>query len=520
MSKQRTPKATLVIAGPGAGKTHNMVNEVIKHLPSLSPCRYLAVITHTNAATNNIKERLAKKINLPPNLFIGTIHSFLNKFIVIPYSSFNDTDIPHEKLFVQFGVGDALAVGQKKENISKDDFQAIAALRNRIVTALKKKGYITFDQTLALAKNSINDAGIATRVANRLQYLFVDEFQDTGNDVYTILETLRKSGKTKIYCVGDPEQYIQSFDSTIKIFTNIPILRAAVSTGYEVQLNQHNYRCCERIVNFLNLFNGRTFGGVVFEQFAKEKNPEHVPNPKPVDPEIYYIKGDGSAVLPAIEKFYKICDDEQIVIGDRCLLAKEDKLVTRIMAAVNNRFRNPKKNGNISPISIIRDTVLYMLWINSEQFYSTYKKSAFDLRKLSVELFHAIRQGIINNENEFGNYLKDKHDLIVKRSMFVKIEDMKFSISTGMDATVTTVSNIHTIKGLESEAVLVFAKSEAELLKWLEIARPNRDADKNDVCRIGYVAFSRAERLLCISCVTNISEDTEKLLTGYGLKIK
>lgn len=42
---------TLVIAGPGAGKTTNMVVEIINCLPYLAPSRFMAVITYTNAAT-------------------------------------------------------------------------------------------------------------------------------------------------------------------------------------------------------------------------------------------------------------------------------------------------------------------------------------------------------------------------------------------------------------------------------------------------------------------------------------
>jgi DNA helicase-2/ATP-dependent DNA helicase PcrA len=58
-------KPILVIAGPGAGKTYGMVNEIIQSLKHLSSAKYLIVITYTNSATNNIKERLAKRIQIP-----------------------------------------------------------------------------------------------------------------------------------------------------------------------------------------------------------------------------------------------------------------------------------------------------------------------------------------------------------------------------------------------------------------------------------------------------------------------
>jgi|GEM_PF-1643467 len=519
MAKTQLRKATLVIAGPGAGKTHNMVNEIIRYLPELSPCRFMAVITHTNAATNNIKERLNKKITVPPNLFIGTIHSFLNKFIVIPFSSFNDAAIPQEKLFVQFGIDAAYNHIQKNSEKKAIDVKDKAKLRARIADSLKKKGYITFDQTLTLARDSMGVSHIAAQVANRLQFLFVDEFQDTGNEVYAILEVLRKLGHTRIYCVGDPEQYIQSFDSMIRSFLNIPILKAAISNGYSVQINDGNFRCSQKVVDFLNLFNGRQFNELKFSQVRREKiTDEEIFIPQ-ATAAVHFIKGGGSNVLPIIERFYDLCEQEKISIGNRCLLAKQENLVKRIISAVNRKYMNPKKSGNLSPISIIKDTVLYMLSMNNEEFCTRYKMTAHDLRKLGVELFHAIRLDKITNENEFGNYLLEKHDLKVNRGMLMKIEDLKFSMPPHGDSGVVTVANIHTIKGLEHEAVLAITKDEAELLNWLEVDRKKRDEDKDDICRIGYVAFSRAERLLCIGCLAGVSPQTEKLMAGLGVLV-
>lgn len=520
MARSRTPKATLIIAGPGAGKTHNMVNEIISNLPDLSPCRYMAVITHTNAATNNIKTRVSQKITIPPNLFIGTIHSFLNKFIVIPYSSFHDNDIPRDKLFMQFGTDKAYAHIEKNLPANKKpaDFKAKAQLKNQISDSLKNKGYITFDQTLSLSRDSMSVDHIAAQVSNRLQFLFVDEFQDAGNEVYSILEVLRKIGRTKIYCVGDPEQYIQSFDSPIRAFTNIPILKAAINSRYDVQLNNNNFRCSQTIIDLLNKFNGREFGGVRFFQELKEKRQHTISSPLKNE-HVYFIKSGTDTVQPIIDRFYAICNDEDIPIEDRCLLAKQDSVVNRIITAVNQRYKNPKKNGNISAINVIRDTVLYMLSLNNEEFCQQHKKTAHDLRKLAVELFHAIRLNEITNENEFGVYLRDKHDLIVNRGMLVKIDDMKIGSAVDNSNGVVTIANIHTIKGLEHPAVLVIARNEQELLKWVQVDRGLRDNDTEDVCRIGYVAFSRAEKLLCIGCLTSISQETEKLIASLGIKL-
>jgi DNA helicase-2/ATP-dependent DNA helicase PcrA len=83
------PDLTLVIAGPGAGKTYNMGNQIMCVLPDLKPHETCAIITHTNAASEVIRKRLSSRLIIPSNVFIGTIHSFLNEFLVIPFFKLN-----------------------------------------------------------------------------------------------------------------------------------------------------------------------------------------------------------------------------------------------------------------------------------------------------------------------------------------------------------------------------------------------------------------------------------------------
>ena len=75
----------IIIAGPGAGKTYNLKNEAINILPYLDRNRFCAVITYTNAATEELRQRISSEIQIPPNVFIGTIHGFLIRFIIEPF---------------------------------------------------------------------------------------------------------------------------------------------------------------------------------------------------------------------------------------------------------------------------------------------------------------------------------------------------------------------------------------------------------------------------------------------------
>lgn len=77
-----------VLAGPGAGKTHWLVNhirEVLHTSERLDKSRKVACITYTNTAVEIIRERLGSSSN---QVEVSTIHSFLYRHIIKPYLHF------------------------------------------------------------------------------------------------------------------------------------------------------------------------------------------------------------------------------------------------------------------------------------------------------------------------------------------------------------------------------------------------------------------------------------------------
>jgi DNA helicase-2/ATP-dependent DNA helicase PcrA len=503
-------KPTLVIAGPGAGKTFNMVETILDKLPSVSASRYMAVITYTNSATDNIRARLSKRIVSPPNLFVGTMHSFLNKFIVIPFSSLHNHRVGKEKLFLQCQTDDVFASYRKAKGKTYTP-QETSVIKTRIKDRLNEKGYISFDQTVALAKACLENDEILKIVSNRIQHLFVDEFQDTNNSLFSIIDDLRKQGRTEIYCVGDPEQFIQSFDIKSKVFTNIPILKALGNSRYDIQFNTANYRSSERIVEFLNNFNSRIVNGKIFRQESKTGESGEA---------VKFISAYGAATNILIP-FDRLCAEANIITHGRCVIAKRNEVVNRIGSAVSNNFVSPGKRTLGSPIKAIADTLLSALNMSQREFCTRYKTDVFMIRKYSIAILKAITSGVIRDENTFGNFVVQNLGLQLNPGIPVKIDNLRVHFQVEDREDRVTLSNIHTIKGLEAEAVLAIAKTEAELLLWLETDRQvresYRDKEKTDYPRLGYVAFSRAKRLLCIACLQQIGNETKSKLEALGV---
>ena len=99
-----------VSAGPGAGKTHWMVEHirnVLHRSNRLGKTRKIACITYTNIAVETILNRLGTSAD---RVEVSTIHSYLYKHIVKPYASFIAPEFGlsienmdgHEEPFVNF----------------------------------------------------------------------------------------------------------------------------------------------------------------------------------------------------------------------------------------------------------------------------------------------------------------------------------------------------------------------------------------------------------------------------------
>ena len=150
------------------------------------------------SAKNKNRQRLQKKVSIQPNIFVGTIHSFLIKFLIKPYGKVLRL-VPNELIITDYEI--------KVNNSSKNPFVE----KNMIVNRLSEKGVLTYDYIVTLSKKILENEEVKKRFCNRIRYLFVDEFQDSTNTQFEIFDTLRKGKNSEVILVGDPEQRIMNF---------------------------------------------------------------------------------------------------------------------------------------------------------------------------------------------------------------------------------------------------------------------------------------------------------------------
>lgn len=496
-------KPVLVIAGPGAGKTHDMVDRIMEAIPCLEPYRILAAITYTNAATANIKERLAKRISIPPNVFVGTNHSFCYRFIFKPFGELTGK-LPKELVFMDLDY----------ETIAKDVRGTQRIIK---INSLKKnnlaKGRYGYDEILGVSAKILESSKPARKIlCNRLQYLFIDEFQDANNSQLKIFEKIMKGGVTAIYAVGDPEQYIFRFTDTIKSWSYEKIAINKFKKNAEVRRNKKNHRSCDEIVRFTKQFH--------CEIVQKSENGSDKRGG------VYFISGtDLDNIIRSYRDITKILEGGNLSVV-KYYLSYANKTLEKVAGKWG---LIPVSNESTKGLRLIDESLKVISSVvgkNGKQICEMYKLDRIGLRKKGLHLLKAIREGKVKNGEDVEVFIKNNLRLRVSRGLpRIKVEDKlkRLNCYESIDDTICEFdmySTIHKAKGLQADAVLAIAENTNRLEKWLMTDKKARFEEKTDMCRIGYVAFSRAKTILCIACLGKIDKAFEKELERLGVSKK
>ena len=266
-----TASNIIVVAGAGSGKTR-VLTERIRHL--ISDCgvepHNIVAITFTNMAAEEMKIRLSD-LSTIGDAFIGTIHSFANHIMKESgekYTLFNDDiDIKlHKELIdkycksltidryleykdIEYLVNSGRAEeSQLKGFFSPSEFSDYSALHyseemvnkdlkdnthitfgESIATLCKKRSIITFDELLVKAKKYFDS------IQAKIEYVFVDEFQDVGTLEYNFIRSLNAENN---FYVGDDYQSIYGFKGgNVRIFKNL-----VADDSFHTYYLTHNYR--------------------------------------------------------------------------------------------------------------------------------------------------------------------------------------------------------------------------------------------------------------------------------------
>ncbi len=309
---------TLVIAGPGSGKTRVLTQRIAWLIGqrNVFPYRIMAV-TFTNKAAREMKERLGRIIGqtAADDVALGTFHSICGRLIrreaahVGLDRNFAIYDSDDQVAVVKTVLGEqnlddkkykpqavhARISTAKNELQSPDDFVAgsyfdeiVKRVYARYNAILRANNAVDFDDLLMESVLLLRTVpSVRERMQERYAQVLVDEFQDTNQAQYEFVNQIAARNKN-IFCVGDMDQSIYSWRGAD--YRNLIRLKDDYPNLTTIPLEQ-NYRSTQTVLDaamavikknpnrvHVNLFTNRGHGPkiVLRELFNEAEEAQYV----------------------------------------------------------------------------------------------------------------------------------------------------------------------------------------------------------------------------------------------------
>ncbi|WP_240207774.1 DNA helicase Rep [Vibrio sp. CyArs1] len=304
----------LVLAGAGSGKTRVITNKIAYLVQSCGyKARNIAAVTFTNKAAREMKERVGQTLgkNESKGLMVSTFHTMGLNIIRREYkalglkagfSLFDDQDqmallkelteqqLDGDKDLLRSLLGaisnwknDMLTPEQVKGSARSEQEQLFAHCYEMYQVQMKAYNALDFDDLIALPVILLKtNEEVRTRWQKRIQYLLVDEYQDTNTSQYELVKLL-VGERARFTVVGDDDQSIYSWRGAKP--QNLILLNKDFPSLKVVMLEQ-NYRSTSRILRAANILianNPHVFEKSLFSEISdgeklkvlKAKNEDH-----------------------------------------------------------------------------------------------------------------------------------------------------------------------------------------------------------------------------------------------------
>jgi UvrD/REP helicase N-terminal domain/UvrD-like helicase C-terminal domain len=220
----------VVRACPGSGKTYSVAARLADRMSNWPLNNQgIAVISFTNAAWQEIERQVTTHFKIekpiPYPHFLGTIDSFVNRFIFLPFGhlvmgcrnrpvlvgephgpwsgkGFVDSLFPNLTYDIN---GDLYPINKRGMPRQWENNQYIIPTKQRLI----KAGYATQDDANYFAMKVLETyPNTAKAIIQRFRSFMIDEAQDTSEIQMRIIDLLIDNGLENIMLVGDPDQAI------------------------------------------------------------------------------------------------------------------------------------------------------------------------------------------------------------------------------------------------------------------------------------------------------------------------
>ena len=368
---------SVVIAAPGSGKTFVLSHKIKRNLNGLLDHEGVIAISYTNKASNELKSRSLSNGENPRSSFFGTIDKFNLSEIIIPFGK-HLFGIPLANIHIvkieSLTSEEQELFGWFNRNITLDQLndEKIEILKSFFV-----KGTILIE-TIGVLANYILTNSVACRnyLKARYRYIYIDEYQDSGNEQHEIFIKLMRLNITAI-AVGDLNQSIYAFSGKDAKYLN----QLTENSEFKPLKLDRNHRCHPSIINYSNfLLNPK------IELIPVEQN------------FIFFYRPEGDEIAIAnwidnnlghIKAFFNIDNNNQVAVLTRGNRTAE--IISNSLQTQHRYFVSNDLDISLNIWSAIFSNLLYFVFDPTYKFidvvetFTTYDRfKATELKKLQA----------------------------------------------------------------------------------------------------------------------------------------
>lgn len=266
--------ALLILAGAGSGKTKTLTTRLAYLIDEVGvPANSTLTLTFTNKAATEMRQRalnlISNKNSAPP--LLCTFHRFGLLFLKFHINNINrdsnfvlidaddkkkiiknlNSNLPTSFLASEISrfKNDIVSPNDIKEISQNPSHKEIAKIYAQYNAYLLANNMLDFDDLLLVTYEILDsNPALSSEISNRYKYIMVDEYQDTNDLQYKLLQKLCKE-HSNICVVGDDDQSIYSWRGAN--INNILDFTKHFSGAKVIRLEK-NYRSTTQILEVAN----------------------------------------------------------------------------------------------------------------------------------------------------------------------------------------------------------------------------------------------------------------------------
>lgn len=541
----------VVRACPGSGKTRGVATRLAKKLCDWQFLyRGVAAISFTNVAWQEIEKFLIENFHIEGKIkyphFLGTIDSFINQYIFLPFGHLvlhcakrPELIGPPYNSWEPIGNGwywrneecnkfcelnefsydvSGNLIDYKPRNHFRNCTSGHKFCRER-KAELVKAGFATQSDANFFAMKVLEAyPDIARALAYRFPLIMIDEAQDTSEIQMKIIDLLIEGGIKELMLVGDPDQAIYEWR---KATPSLFIQKYKDWKQNSIIFND-NWRSSGNICNF-------TFkiSSLPRESRSRKQGVKSFVH----KPEIW--EHDGGNFDELITHFLELCSQNNIEKNSKniAVLARGNDFLNQIM-----NYRQTRERINPWNDLVTRDIVRSKYLFSNERFNEAFKLlqrvcckhiknvpycTVKDIEEIVERYEFATWRGSLYKllhelpgiDRRLKQWVDEANQIFDQSSAFsslqlkIKRRRKYYNVVVGdlfnlkgkrVSTTEYTLGTVHSVKGETFEAVMLILKSKAaNNKKYLNLLR--RSVQNEEEMRVVYVAITRPRKILVIA---------------------